>query len=135
MPLTRWDRNQSVSAIPVKPKAGGTAFLAGSWVTECCFGVLHETGGLASVYTGTWARAVPWDSSARVPRNIGYSAEKCRLFQWGVGWVGEVSSPSCHPTVGTSQSSWFGFSEPLPRHEQRPEGPTRNNPESAESSG
>lgn len=49
--------------------------------------------------------------------------------------MGEVSSPSGHPMVGTSQSSWFGLSEPLPRREQRPEGPTRNNPESAKSSG
>lgn len=36
------------------------------------------------------------------------------------GWV---SSPSGHPIVGTSQSSWPGFREPLSRHEQRPRGP------------
>lgn len=31
--------------------------------------------------------------------------------------------------VGTSQSSWFGFSEPLPRCEQRPKRPVKSHPE------
>lgn len=82
-----------MSAISVKPRAGGTAFLAGSWVTQCCLGILHETGGLASVYTGTWARAIPWDTSAGVPRNSGYSAEKCRLFFGGWGGWGKFPPP------------------------------------------
>lgn len=43
---------------------------------------------------------------------------------------GEVSSPLGHSIVGTSQSSWFGFCDPLPRCEQRPKGPVRSNPES-----
>lgn len=31
--------------------------------------------------------------------------------------------------VGTSQSSWFGFSEPLPRCKQRPKRPVKSHPE------
>lgn len=46
----------------------------------CFLGVLQETGSLASAYTGRWARAIHWDFPARVPRNSGCSAEKCRLF-------------------------------------------------------
>lgn len=46
-------------------------------------GILHETGGLASVYTGTWARAIPLGTpQQRSPgtvgiqqRNVGSSSE------------------------------------------------------------
>lgn len=51
-------------------------------------------------------------------RNVGSSGE-------GVGF-----DPLGHSIVGTSQSSWFGLCEPLPRCEQRPKWPVRSNPES-----
>lgn len=56
------------------------AFLACLWVDRVLSPLPPGDWCLASVYTGRGAKMIPWDFPARVPKNNGCSAEKCRLF-------------------------------------------------------
>lgn len=51
------------------------------WEGVCCLRLLHETGSLASVYTGRGLELSLVGFPTRVPRNSVCSAEKCRLFR------------------------------------------------------
>lgn len=64
------------------------------------------------------------------PRSSECSAGKCRL-----SGEGAVSSRLGYPKVGTSQSPGLGFRQPLPRCEQRPNGPAGSHQNSAQKSG
>lgn len=102
---------KTLFAVPVLPRTGGMAFLAGllAYRIECV--VLASSKRDQCISSRLCAEdGYPRRFPARIPR----TAEKCRLSGDGVRVV-----PLGHPKVGTSQTSGFVFRKALPRCEQR----------------